>query len=399
MKRPYTEENIEMREKIVNMPLKYPYANYKAMKLRTPMEVRFDTASYYPTDEMYKEYGLGKDYLPELIVAKYQAGKHLAMSLEKSNLTLLQVSRLVKLDKSTISRWTTRDRPFSSTPKNLVNLSEYVIGDSCHYIMFGEEGEVLLPSLYSNAACILMSYGRSYRSEMRSKIASIAMRAAKENKDDPAKDRDSDYFYTRILSERMRMLSDDMLKTPGTFFSDEADNIWPKLIRTSVKSMMEGDPEFIASLHVLMFIALETGYSLDFFINPNFCLKSNLYFKRPGRKTKYKLLDRNVLRIMNYLFNADPETRSEMFSLIFGDGLRILDEERQAGGDHEFSTLEVSDEDVKFAESDDSIVEVKHVTANVMPSGGSEDEPDDEEEPAPKKRTRKPRATKAKKEP
>ena len=132
-------------------PLTYPYFDEQALRNIEPMDVRFRISTLDVTEKIAKDYGFPQDRAPEMILAQFQAGRHVAQKLNGRGGSV-RAAELSGIDKTSLSKYIQGKRPFSPGASILAPFAYNVTNESCHRLMFGTEGRILLPAVYAEMA-------------------------------------------------------------------------------------------------------------------------------------------------------------------------------------------------------------------------------------------------------
>ena len=160
MPKTFTEKDKQILGIIKTAALRYPFADFSALCKIPDERVRYMAANQTLSDELSEEYGLDPMRLPEFVVARWMATKHIAERLAECGFSghssAKTVADLIGMDKTLLSHYLTGKRPFSAIG-SLPALSYGVLHESCHMTMHGEEGRICLPHIYSLIATEMLT--------------------------------------------------------------------------------------------------------------------------------------------------------------------------------------------------------------------------------------------------
>ena len=138
-------------KKIYSTPLSYPYFDAQVLREVEPMDIRFRVSTLGVTEKIAEDSGFSLDRVPEMILAQFQAGLHVANALEGRG-EGTRAAEQSGIDKTLLSKYIQGKRPFTPSVPILVPFAYNVMNESCHKLMFGLEGKILLPTVYAEMA-------------------------------------------------------------------------------------------------------------------------------------------------------------------------------------------------------------------------------------------------------
>lgn len=288
----------EMLARIKNYPLRFPYADYSALRQINSVDARFAAGSDQLTEEEAEAFGLDVNRLPELVLARWKASEYVTMVMKKRRITQLEATAASGIDPTLFSKYASMVRPFTPLPQNLTPFCYKVMEESCHKVMFGEPGEIVISSFYATIAKNLLLTSE----KVKKALLAEGYRILRENPGEPEQidiiqERISEYCYEkgRRFSQFFGERPQRQLENRFYFIFDQEDPRVPKI-------------------PLLMFLASESGQALDYFISPD-CIKWVPTFYYDGEK-KVALEDEVTRSIINLCYSMSKENRAKYIPIV-----------------------------------------------------------------------------------
>ena len=186
--------------------------------------------------------------------------------------------------------------------------------ESCHKVMFGRTGTILLPSTYSETARFMHSLSETGRKSLLNKAKVQYALLEKQNpgtvRNEPKRNQ------VVITGERLHELFFDKGVQAYQFFGPDT----PYIVRNSIRQFVVD--EYLTTtprIGFLMFMALETGLALDYFIAEDFTKYTDCYYKE-GDET-FLIKDGYILGFIGICASLPPEPRQKLIGEAIGTGL------------------------------------------------------------------------------
>lgn len=301
--------------KINATSLTYPYFDEPALRKIEPMEVRFRISTLDVTDKIAEEYGFSQDRIPEMILAQFQAARHVAQRLSGRGESI-RAAELSGIDKTMLSKYIQGKRPFTPGVSAIAPFAYNVTGESCHKLMFGTEGKILLPTVYAEMARAMAKLSDAEKEALLRK-ASLQMtlyekKNPQEIQNAPHRD------ISTIIGERIYELIYDKGTQGYQLFGPET----PYGVRNYIRQfILEDFKRESPRLSILMYLAFETELALDYFIAENFTKMVPCYYQE-GEKV-LELKDRAALKVIGICGALPAEVRSKLIGEVIGFGLSV----------------------------------------------------------------------------
>ena len=261
-------------------PLTYPYFDEDALRAVEPMDIRFRISTLEVTEKIAKEYGFSLDRVPEMILAQFQAGRHVTQKLKSTGMSSVTASELSGLDKTMLSKYGKGKRPFSPSVTVISPFAYNVMHESCHKLMFGAEMAL-------------------YEKQNPRDIQNAPHREISE-----------------MIGERIFELSNDKGTQSYQLFGEET----PYGIRNYIRQfIIEDFKRESPRLSLLMYLAFETGLALDYFIAEDFTKMVPCFYQAGDEIIELK--DRTALSVIGICAALPVETRSKLIGEVIGAGL------------------------------------------------------------------------------
>ena len=300
-------------KRIYTTPLSYPYFDADALRAIEPMDLRYRVSTLEVTDKIAEEYGFPLDRPPEIILAQFQAGRHVSQKLGDYG-TGLSAAVLSGIDNTMLSNYIHGKRPFSPGAAVITPFAYNVMAESCHKLMFGTEGSIILPKIYSEMARALETIPSAEKEALHRKaklqMALYERQNPQEIKNAPHRE------VSTLIGERIFELIYDKGTQGYQLFGPET----PYRIRTFLRQFI--DEEFkheSPRLSLLMYISFETGLALDYFIAEDFTRMVPCFYQSGDELLELK--DKAALNIVGICCSLPVEARSKLIGEVIGTGL------------------------------------------------------------------------------
>lgn len=330
----------DFQNRIIAMDLRFPYIDKAEMMSITNSNDRYHAATAGLDAETAEKYGLDPKRAPDLMVAQFMAGKYIKERFVEDGLAANSVCEMCGMDKTLLSKCLGGSRPFSVTPSVLTPFCYNALHESCHRVMFGEEGRIDLPVPYSMTVKSLLSldtdkrnavlrYGQKkaemfdweFRQLMESKNTDGMTEPGGGETQGNKKKRGMKYYPNAprreqfiIIRERIQMILDDTGRRPVHVLGPETPHILRKVIR---QYMLESYEKALPRTSFLMYLSLELGLALDYFIAEDFTkFVSCFYTDDNGEQIELK--DRDILQYIGTCAAVPPEFRAQMMGRAIG---------------------------------------------------------------------------------
>ncbi len=299
------KSSVQSRMKI--KPLQNPYIDYRYIA-GFPLATRYTASQNVLSKEELLSLGLKEDYLPDIMLARWQAAKRLAEIIKQKKMSLLDIADITKIDSTMLAKITNWHRPLSVGSESLVPLCYEVLHMSCHDLMFGEKGKVVLPGIYSHIA------------KCFSQLSVEEKDAVLENSDVVRKhfERLSPTTAGVGLHREPRMIARDRIvclahalgRGDDVLLGDEQNRRMTINVRAYTT-----DLGYASKVAFLMFLSKETGLALDYFLAEDFTAYVPCFYEDNGEEVEIK--DRDALRFIGNVLSVDNETSTKMTAPLY----------------------------------------------------------------------------------
>lgn len=295
-------------------PLTYPYFDEDALHAIEPMEVRLKISTFEVSDKIAKEYGFDRDRAPEMFLAQFQAGRHVAQKLESTGMSNLRAAELSGVDPAMISKYICGKRPFSPGAALITPFAYNVMMESCHKLMFGTEGKIILPSVYSEMVRAIAMISSEAKEAL---LRKAQLQMTLYEKQNPQKIQNAPHReVSTLIGERIFELIYDKGTQGYLLFGQET----PYGIRNFIRQfILEDFKRESPRLSSLMYLSFETGLALDYFIAEDFTKKVPCFY-RAGEEV-LEVTDSATLKIIGICSSLPVEARCKLVGEVIGAGL------------------------------------------------------------------------------
>ncbi len=264
---------------MANAPLTLPYVDFSTYDKIPDINDRATVSMTIPEPDHLTALGLEADHLPELLLCRYQASKYAFRKLNDLGISMAEAGRQCGITKSALSKYAACERPLSLEADQLIPFSVFLLRESCHKIMFGEPGRVILPGIYSSVTAAYSALSAEQKDAMLDN-AKKTMEIF--NRQHPAAaysglHRDGDI----LIRERLWSYVKSLGSTPIDFLGDRQGSRIRNAIRIYLEADIERPNTGFRNLRILftLFLCKETGLALDYFIRENFADYVPIYYK------------------------------------------------------------------------------------------------------------------------
>ena len=306
-----------LKNSIRSAPLTFPYYDEKELQHIEPMDLRYKVAMFEVTNMIAEHYGISLDRIPEIVLAQYQAGRYVADKMKAYGITKAEASEKSGIDVTSLSKALSGKRPFSPSAAHLVPFCYNVMHESCHKVMFGEEGSILLPSPYTQVVKALLNLDDADRAQLLKKAK--LQYALFEQQNPGSIPNAPRRKQSVIISERIHEFIYDKGLQGYQFFGPDT----PYQIRGTLKQFLVEDCQKASPrIGFLMYLAFETGTALDYFISEDFT-KYTRCFIYDGEGEK-EITDTDVLAYLGICSSMPSERRQSLMGEAIGGSMSKL---------------------------------------------------------------------------
>ena len=279
-------------------PLTYPYFDEQALRAVEPMDVRFRISTLEVTEKIAEEYGFSLDRVPEMLLAQFQAGRHITQKMKSIGLSSVAAAEMSGMNKTMLSKY----------------FQYNVMHESCHKLMFGAEGEIMLPSVYAEMARAMAKIPAEEKEALLRKAKTQMALYEKQNPRDIANAPHRD--LSEMIGERIFELSDDKGTQSYQLFGQET----PYGVRNYIRQfIIEDFKRESPRMSLLMYLAFETGLALDYFVAEDFTKMVPCFYKSGDEVRELK--DQTALNVIGICAALPAEVRSKLIGEVIGAGL------------------------------------------------------------------------------
>lgn len=279
-------------------PLMLPYADVEKWRAIPSLEDRYDVAMLVLPPERLKELGLEEDHFPEQVFCRQQAAKYIAQKIQDMGISFRSVSSDLSINQTTFSHYLKGERPVALPFLTYAKLCREILHESAHKVMFGEEGQIVLPAFYSAIVKKFTELDEGQRKEIADRADLL--------KEFVGNGDESEEAVKTLIRERCAMLLDERGAGLENFFGERM----PLRLRHSCMGIFETHKVFSPQLSSVLFIAMQTGMGLDFFICRDFTQFTRCFFRDGQALTEIR--DRDALRFIAAIFTVDEESRAKI---------------------------------------------------------------------------------------
>ena len=308
---------------MLQAPVTFPYVDWRPIKNLDSVVKRYMASCMILSDEEYLALGLKEGHLPELQLAKAKATQYISDRLRNGNLkiSLTDVAEICHTSKVIISYF--GSRPVGVSPQVLKPLCYKVLYESCHRVMFGEEGQVILFGPVEKA----MKMYSDLTSEEKQRI----LKEAQSLKDDyeathPIIDGTSSRRLSLdVAKERFRDIADARCGgSPYSIFPEDTPSFLSRYLWLMFSDTSKSDPNIM----FYMFMAKETGLALDYFLFDDYAAHVPCFYKKPSGKLA-KVRESGMLRFLRCITSVDQATREKMIATVIACAIKKQSGEEQ----------------------------------------------------------------------
>jgi len=288
-----------------SIPLRLPYIDCTALRSIEPIELRYLTATSWPKPIVAAQHDVS--HVPDLVLAQWQAAQYVSKQLQDKGILAIDASAKSGLDATLFAKYRSGSRPFSPLPSTLVPLCYTVLHQSCHRVMFGDEGAIRLPRLYSVVARRMLLMSADAINDLLA--AAKAQQKVYEAQTPVLYPNTPRRSINTIVRERMTDILCDSGHQTLSFFGRDT----PEGVKNNIRTYFDDSYKRTKPhLLFLMYMAFETGMALDFFIAENFCQYVPCYYHDNGHDVLVD--DQRVLDYIGICASLPPENRITLFA-------------------------------------------------------------------------------------
>lgn len=294
----------------------------EGMNAGEALDFRYLASQFILSEDTLTEVGLPKDFLPSVLLCQYLAARYAIgrITTEKGQPKLTDVAQIIGVNASSLYKYGNGrgriGRPLTLRPSALERLSYSVLHESCHKVMFGETRAVRLPQPYAGMILQFSKLGADEKKEILSVLKDIYIRAG------GAMERSS----KELGEDRLRLMLTDAADS-DLFLSG-----WQKALRVRRQIALYGvsentnavadqdsqeEPDDTSGDHgvsFMMFLAIETGQALDFFVAEHFGNYAPLVCMTKDGAVPVK--DKYAQVLVDYLFSTSANTRRDILTAL-----------------------------------------------------------------------------------
>lgn len=328
----------DIQNRIAEMELRLPYFDKEALRSVSNLSDRYHLATIGADDRLAEKYQLDPNRLPDLIVCQIMAGMYIREQMAAKGIRAVEACELSGINKTMISKVMNGARPFSFVPSVVTPFCYNVLHESCHKVMFGEEGRIELPAPYSLAARALLGMEKSEREaqlrcarkqaelfdlqyrkgllfpEIGKATESSGKKGNQNQKIIPNAPRRDQLL---IIRERIQEFLDDTGRRPVMVLGQGTPPVIRNIMRRLLLDLSENPSP---RLTILMYLSFETGLAMDYFIAEDFT-KYVPCFYTDENGNRVELKDREVLQFIGTCAALPPETREKLIGKAIGVSL------------------------------------------------------------------------------
>ena len=289
----------EMLNRIKRLPLTFPYADYDALRKIEPAAARSLAAVDQLPERAAQKYGLDRDRLPAMVVARWQAAKYVTQEMTTREIGKQHASTLSGLDLSLFSRYENLERPFTPGGKVMTSFCHDVFHESCHKVMFGEESEIKLFAVYNAIAEHLPELTDAELAQ----LIDAGKKLAKEQGD------------VELIPLTQSRTKDLCLERGCRYINFFGEDTTGRLISRLCAAFNPTNPSEL-KVPFLMYMAFESGYALDFFLSLD-CLRytKTLYLNKDNEYQE--VTDQRVKQVLRYCYILQNEYNKQYLKMVY----------------------------------------------------------------------------------
>lgn len=266
------------------------------------MEHQFKTLEEYRKTTSLQERVNGySDFFSSL---RRQAGGKIKRELEDKGYTPVYVADAIECDRGRFTKGLNGD-VFSVPHDSLVKLSANYLHKSCHEIILGEPGTTKLPKSLSLLVEIMRGYGLSTRHTCLTEIIKRFERTLPQEKN-----------CQQIIKERYIEISYDKGVYPPNIINYEKNSAALKALnnlRIRISRMLFTDVKLTLQINTLMFLAMELGTSLDYFLVQDYTRYTNVCMYHDPTDI---VSDEAIVPFISYFLRLPLNLQAEMFAYV-----------------------------------------------------------------------------------
>lgn len=259
-------------------------------------------------EQLIKKYKIDTSEDPIPVQAEFFAGVRACQIVEESSdlkwITLCNNSGLQPAMPSRYKKLKAAFNPCADSAMVIAGMFKM----SLHDLMFGEQGIIRLPELYSSVARRLMKLDRAKQMELLKRVQQIYVMLPPNSDNNPAKPaRD----VVKLFNERVQVLADEMLLSMYEYFGPTVK------MRARVNKLQNIRTTATALLSTMILTSILSGIAMDFFVSDSFSQYTPVYYNAApfGEPKNFKRIDNQlVLRTLELLLAIEQPERHDIIT-------------------------------------------------------------------------------------
>ena len=289
----------EMLNRIKRLPLTFPYADFDALHNIEPAAARSLAAVDQLSERAAVKYGLDRDRLPEMVVARWQAAKYVTQEMTTREIGKQYASTLSGLDLSLFNRYENLERPFTPGGKVMTSFCHDVLHESCHKVMFGEESEIKLFAAYSAIAEQLPELSEAELEQ----LIDAGKKLAKEQGD------------VGIIPLTQSRIKDLCLERGCRYINFFGEGTTGRQVSRLCAAFNPTNPSEL-KVPSLMYMSFESGYALDFFLSLD-CLRYTKTLYLDKDKEYQEVTNQRVKNVLRFCYILQGEYNKKYLKQVY----------------------------------------------------------------------------------
>ena len=153
-----------IKRRMSTAPLVFPYADFSKYHAIESAYGRLFASVNILSPERLKKLDLADDHLPTFLLCIHQATKYVLHQLMELGISEAEASARCGIPESVFSKCSSGELPSPLGADELVALST-LLPDSSNKVLFGEDGKILLPGVYSSVAAAFSNLSHEQKKE------------------------------------------------------------------------------------------------------------------------------------------------------------------------------------------------------------------------------------------
>lgn len=221
---------------------------------------------------------------------------------KKGSYTYPELQDLTGVNAMHFAKFAAGARPVALPPDSILSICRNLTKCSCHELMFGEKGEIVLPDAYSSVAAAYDHLSADKKTEYADKAKCAVKDYSERIKPDK---------YTNLHRPMPEIIA-ERLSTVISSFDLFRHPILSSRIRMALKTVGDSSSSSYTGLTSLMYVAFETGRALDYFICEDFTQCAPVYFN--CNRGKILMRASSALSFTGAAFTLPESDRRELFA-------------------------------------------------------------------------------------